>query len=141
MIYALSGTNQNRLSARVSIQRHQRRQFTLAQRHHIVTLVDRAVQEDGMYFIRAAENLQVSAHSVRRWRAALQVQDTTNPQRRDNATHNHRGPTGFLDDIQEELIAFVTDWRDRGMPVTRFAVSKKETIVKSWRKKGFSYFE
>ena len=78
-----------------------------------------------MHFIRAAENLQVSAHSVRRWRATLQVQDTTNPQRRDDATHNHRGPTGFLDDIQEELIAFVTDWRDRGMPVTRFALVRK----------------
>ena len=99
MIYALSGTSQNRLSARVSIQRHQRRQLTLAQRRHIVTLFDRAVQEDGMHFIRAAENHQVSARSVRRWRAALQVQDTTNPQRRDDATHNHRGPTGFLDDI------------------------------------------
>jgi hypothetical protein len=29
---------------------------------------------------------------------------------------------GFLDDIQEELIAFVTDLRDCGMPVTRFAL-------------------
>jgi hypothetical protein len=32
---------------------------------------------------------------------------------------------GFLDDIQEELIAFVNDWRDRGMPVTRFALVRK----------------
>ena len=126
MIYALSGTSQNRLLARVSIQRRQRRQFTLAQRRHIVTLVDRAVQEDGVSFIRAAENLQVSAQSVRRWRAALQVQDTTNRQGwRDDATQNHRGPAGFLDDIQEELISFVSEWRDRGMPVTRFALVRK----------------
>jgi len=27
-----------------------------------------------------------------------------------------------MDDIKEELIAFVTDWRDRGMPVSRFAL-------------------
>ena len=77
MIYNVSGTSQNRLLARVSIQRHQRRQYTLAKRHHIVTLVDRAVQEDGISFIRAAENHQVSVQSVRRWCAALQ--DTTNP--------------------------------------------------------------
>ena len=97
--------------------------FTLAQRHHIVTLVDRAVMEDGIALNHAANNLQVSAQSVCRWRAALQV--TTNPQGRDDGTLNHRGPAGFLDDIQEELIAFVTDWRDRGMPVTRFALVRK----------------
>ena len=57
MIYNIGGTSQNRLSARVSIQRRQRRQFTLAQRRHIVTLVDRAVQEDGVSFNRAADNL------------------------------------------------------------------------------------
>jgi transposase-like protein len=125
MIYNVGGTSQNRLLARVSIQRRQRRQFTLAQRRHIVTLVDRAVQEDGVSFIRAAENLQVSAQSVRRWRDSFQVQDTTNPQGRDDATQNHRGPARFLDDIQEELISFVSEWRDRGMPVTRFALVRK----------------
>ena len=123
MIYYVSGTSQNRLSARVSIQRRQRRQFTLAQRHHIVTLVDGAVQEDGVSFNCAADNLQVSAQSICRWRASLQ--DTTNPEGCDDATHNHRGPAGFLDDIQEELIAFVSEWSDRGMPVTRFALVRK----------------
>jgi len=96
--------------------------FTLAQRCHIVTLVDRAVMEDGIPLNRAVDNLQVSAQSVRRWCAALQ--DTTNPQGR-GIVRNHRGPVGYLDDIQEELIAFVTDWRDHGMPVTHFALVRK----------------
>ena len=53
---------------------------SLAQRRHSVTLVDRAVQEDGISLNRAAENLQVSG----RWHAALQdLQDITNPQGRD----------------------------------------------------------
>ena len=109
MIYALSGTSQSRLSARVSVER-QRRIYTLAQRRHIVTLVDRAVQEDGVSFNRAADNLQVSGHSVRRWRVALvALQDPTNPQVCNGAETHHRGPVGFLDDIQEELIAFVCD--------------------------------
>ena len=84
--------------------------FSLAQRRHIVTLVDRAMQEDGISLNRAAENLQVSVHSVSRWRAALQ--DTTNSPGCD-IVKNHRGPAGYLDDIQEELIDFVTNWRDR----------------------------
>jgi len=52
----------------------------LAQRRHIVTLVDRAMQEDGISLNRAAENRQVSG----RCHAALQdLQDITNPQGRD----------------------------------------------------------
>ena len=94
--------------------------FTLAQRGHIITLVDRAVMEDGITLNRAADNLLVSAKSVRRWRRAA-FQDTMNPQGHD-IVRNHRGPAGYLDDIQEELIAFVTDWRDCGMPVTHFAL-------------------
>ena len=111
MIYALSRTSQTRLSARVSVVERQHRILTLAQKLYIFTLVDRAVQEDGIPFVRAVDNLQVSAHSVRRWRVALQ--DPTNPQVRNGVESHHRGPAGFLDDIQEELIAFVTDWRDR----------------------------
>jgi hypothetical protein len=80
------------------------------------------MQEDGISLNRAAENLQVSVHSVSRWRAALQ--DTTNPPGCD-IVKNHTGPAGYLDDIQEQLIDFVTDWRDRGMPVTRFALVRK----------------
>jgi len=82
MIYTLSGTSQNHLSARVSIKRPHRCQYTLAQRRHIVTLVDRAMQEGGIPFIRAAENLQlqVSAHSVCRWCVALQDHESSSSQ-------------------------------------------------------------
>jgi len=52
------------------------------------------------------------------------AQDTTNPQGRD-LSKNHAGPMGFMDDIKEELIAFVTDWRYRGIPVTHFALVHK----------------
>jgi hypothetical protein len=90
---------------------------TLAQRRHIVTLVDRAMQY-GDSINHAVDNLQISTQSVRRWRAGLQ--DTTNPQGCD-LNKNHAGPAGFIDDIKEALIAFVTDWRDCGMPVSPFA--------------------
>ena len=56
MIYALSGMSQTRLSARVSVER-QRRMFTLAQRRPIVTRVDRAMQEGGISFNSAVDNL------------------------------------------------------------------------------------
>ena len=54
------------------------------------------MQEDGISFNRAADNLQVRAQSVHRWRAALQ--GTVNPQGRD-IIRNHRGLVGYLDDI------------------------------------------
>jgi len=55
----------------------------------------------------------------------LSLQDLTNPQVCNGAESHHRGPVEFLDCIQEELIAFVTDWRDRGMPVTCFELVHK----------------
>ena len=85
MIYNVSGTSQTRLLARVLVER-QHRMFTLAQRRHIVTLVDRAMQEDGVSFNHDVDNLQVSAQSVCMWRAALQ--DTTNLQGHD-IVRNH----------------------------------------------------
>jgi len=88
------------------------------------------VLEDSVSFNRAADNLQVTAQSVCRWCVALQdLQDNTNPQGNpqgcDIFVRHHRGLAGYLDDIQEELIAFVTDWRDCGMPVTWFALVHK----------------
>ncbi len=59
MIYALSGTSQNQLLARVSVERRHCRVFSLAQRCHIVTLVDRALQY-GVSINHAVDNLQVS---------------------------------------------------------------------------------
>ncbi len=87
------------------------------------------MQEDGISFNRAAGNLQVSGHSVRRWRAALQ--DTTNPSGPCALVKNHKGPAGYLDDIQEQLIDFVNDWRDRGMPVTCFYTCAQDWAVEA----------
>ena len=115
MIYAPSRTSQNRLTARVSTKRRQRNVFSLAQRHHIVILVDSST-------VAVLTVLRTIFRLVRRWCADLQ--DTTTPQGRD-LNKNHAGPAGFMDDVKEELIAFVTDWRDCGMHVTRFALVRK----------------
>ena len=45
-------------------------------------------------------------------------------------TQIHKGPEGFLDNVKEELIEFITEWRDRGLPVSRFSVLQKATQFK-----------
>jgi hypothetical protein len=43
---------------------------------------------------------------------------------------SHASPTSFLSDNSNDLIWFVMEWRDRGMPVTCFALIQKATQLK-----------
>jgi hypothetical protein len=93
--------------------------------------------------------LNISKASLDRWRKDLP--DNTTPQdllgldsistrtimrsitSSDSSTESkkhHDGPSGFLSDIAEELICYVMEWSDRGMPVTRFALAQKATQLK-----------
>ena len=110
MIYNVSGRSQNRLMARVSTERRQRRQFTLAQRRHLVTLVDRAMQDVGI-------NKPFKANMRKIYTEWLLEQDA------DAAI-----PSASRLNVSAWILESV-----KGI--------KKETIVNSWRKTGFSYFE
>ncbi len=43
---------------------------------------------------------------------------------------HHAGPTGFLDDVSKELICYVMEWYNRGMPVTCYVIVQKVTQLK-----------
>ena len=43
---------------------------------------------------------------------------------------DHQGPPSFLRDIEPQLLSFIYEWRDRGMPVSRFSVVQKVTQLK-----------
>jgi len=93
------------------------------------------VKKDGVSFARAADSLEVGPKSFHRWHMELkgcmdlQVQESLAVNR--DLYKNHRGPVGFLDDVKKkELIAFVSVWRDCGLPVTCLAVVRKIGQVK-----------
>jgi hypothetical protein len=131
MIYLKSGISQHCLEQRLNADNHRRRQFTLAQRLHLLSLYKKAMEE-GLSFTRAAESIDVGKSSLARWHQELVVRDptTTLASSRSKSIMNGPGPTSILADIKHDLTLFITEWRDRGMPVSCWTIVKKAGELK-----------
>jgi hypothetical protein len=131
MIYLKSGISQHCLKQRLNADNHCRRQITLVQRLHLLSLHKKAMEE-GLSFTCAAESIDVGKSSLLRWHQELVVRDptTTLASSRSEIVRNGPGPTSILADIKHDLILFITEWRDRGMPVSRWTVVKKAGELK-----------
>jgi hypothetical protein len=91
-------------------------QYSNAEKLKLVILIDKVMKKDGVKATQAADLVGVSPMSVPRWCKDLQVErQDTHP----SSISNHRGPGSFLDDISQDLVNFVAQWRGRGMPVSR----------------------
>ena len=108
-----------------------RRSYSLRQKALILSLVEEKMMDKKVSLARAAGEIRVPLSSIYRWRgnADLPALEDASGVVGDK-TRNHQGPDGFLDDVKEELMTFITEWRDRGLPVSRFAVLKKATECK-----------
>ena len=105
--------------------------YSFCKKNLILSLVDEKMREERLSLACAANELGVPVSSVFRWRADANLPDlSTDHSDVAEKTQNHPGPEGFLDDIKDELINFITEWRDRGLPVSRFAVLQKATQYK-----------
>jgi hypothetical protein len=86
------------------------------------------MKKDGVKPTEAAAAFGLSPRLVSRWRKVLQVE------REDkhfvSSSKNHRDPESFLDNIAQDLVSFVSLWRDCGMPVSRLAVISKAGQLK-----------
>jgi hypothetical protein len=103
---------------------------TFANKTQVLSLVMEAkMKEERISFICAAEDLQVPVRSIYCWCANLPLL-SQNSTAYVGKARNHSGHEGFLDDIKYELISFVMQWRDRGLPVSCFAVLQKVTQMK-----------
>jgi hypothetical protein len=105
-----------------------RTQYSNAERLRLVTLVDMVMTEDGVKPMEAAAAFGVSPGLVSRWCKVLQVE--CEDALFISVSKNHRGPENFLDDIAQDLVNFVSQWRDPGMPVSRLAVICKAGQLK-----------
>ena len=110
------------------------------------------MKAEGMTLNSICTDLNISKASLNRWRKDLPdtaLQDLSGLDTESivksgvfcsvssaDFNTNHSGPSGFLDDIADELIRHFMEWRDRGMPVTRFALDQKATQLKPSSPKG-----
>jgi hypothetical protein len=108
-----------------------RRSYSLREKALVLSLVEEKMKDEKISLARAASAVNVPVSSIYRWRADASLPDLSNASNAfGDKARNHQGPEGFLDDIKEELVTFVTEWRDRGLPVSRFAVLMKATQYK-----------
>ena len=75
----------------------------------------------------AATRLGVNPTSVKTWRKnAVALSDSSV----ENKLILHKGPSGIVSEVKEELIEFVEHWRLRGFPVTRMCLMRKVCKLK-----------
>ncbi len=121
MIFNKGGVSQARLQERLLSTSHRRR-YSLSNKLEILTTVASLTERGELSQNQAAAILKVSPSNVSKWqKEQIKMQDSP----KGNLMSIGKGRTGCLDDIEGELLLFVSEWRDRGMPVTRFAVTRK----------------
>ena len=130
MIYNKGGKSHARNARRVALVAPRRR-YSNREKALALCLVQEKMKDESISLARAACEINVPPSSIYRWRANANLPDlSTDSSDIAEKKQNHQGPEGFLDDIKDELISFITEWRDRGLPVSRFAVLQKATQYK-----------
>ena len=126
MIYNKGGKSNTRVAKKVA--RIPRRSYSFREKTLVLSLVEEKMKDEKLSFAQAAQAVNVPPGTLYRWRADDALPDLSDASCAfaDKAKH-HPGPEGFLEDIKEELVTFITEWRDRGLPVSRFAVLQKAT--------------
>jgi len=130
MIYNKGGKSHARNARRVALVAPRRR-YSNREKALALCLVQEKMKDESISLARAACEINVPPSSIYRWCANANFPDlSTDSSDIAEKKQNHQGPEGFLDDIKDELISFITEWRDRGLPVSRFAVLQKATQYK-----------
>ena len=71
---------------------------------------------------QAAAMLQVSPSQITRWRAkSSSLQQAARP----DSLQLHKGPAAFLAEVNEQMVAYVNEWRAKGMDVSRLSLIRK----------------
>ena len=97
-----------------------------------LSLVEEKMKNERISLPRAASEINVPLSSIYRWRADANLPDLSSDSSDiTERNKNHQGPDGYLDDIKDKLILFITEWRDRGFPVSRFSVVQKGNSVQA----------
>jgi hypothetical protein len=127
LIYNLSGTSHARDGLRIEQRSKQRCMYTASEKMKILRAVDTMMATENLPLNVAATRLGVNPTSVIYWRKNGVVLSDSSVE---NKLILHKGPTGIVSEVKEELIEFVEHWRLRGFPVTRMCLMRKVCKLK-----------
>ena len=114
MIYNKGGANHARMQRRIQADSVFRRRYFFVEKANLVAIVRTRMTEDRVSFSQAADSVGVPLSTLYKWQADLPLTPSTLQQ-------DHQGPPSFVHDIEPQLLSFIYEWRDRGMPVSRFS--------------------
>ena len=123
MIYNKGGANHARMQRRIQADSMFRCQYSFVEKANLVAIVRARMTEDRVSFSQAVDSVGVPLSTLYKWQADLPLTPSTLQQ-------DHQGPPSFIHDIEPQLLSFIYEWRDRGMPVSCISVIQKAIQLK-----------
>ena len=126
-VHNKSGFNHHHSLERATIRSTIRRHcYTFAKKMKVVEAAYNMQMEEHLSLTDSAKVLKVHPTMIYRW-AKKKNTDDANIQ---SLFQLHPGPTSILHDIEQDLVDFVEEWRQKGLPVNRYSLVKKVIQLK-----------
>jgi hypothetical protein len=125
-VYNKSGFNHRRSLERATCRSTIRHRYTFAEKMKVVEAASKMQLEEHFSLTDSATILKVHPTMIYRW-AKKNIDDGNIES---NKFQIHPGPTSILHDIERELVEFVDEWRQKGLPVNRYNLVKKVIQLK-----------
>jgi hypothetical protein len=123
MIYNKGGTGHACLQRRLDADSVFHCRYSFIKKANLVAIARTRMTEDRLSFSQAADLVGIPLSTLYKWQADLPLTPST-------LWQDHQGPPSFIHDIEPQLLSFIYDWRDRGMPVSPFSVVQKAIQLK-----------
>ena len=123
-VYNPGGIGHARLAERMDSALERRKLYPASEKLQILSSVDSLMKKENMTQNQASVAMQVIPSQVSRWRACADDLAASVESGRDKLKLN-QGPAGLLDDVEEDLVTFVDEWRMKGLPVSRLSLVRK----------------
>jgi DNA-binding transcriptional regulator YiaG len=122
ILYNLGGISHAHNALRVDHRSCKQKSYTSSKKTRTVQAVDRLVEEENLHQNVAAGRLGMDPCNIRRWH---QNKTALSGSSVENKLSLHKGPSSIIDDIKDDLIAFIVHWREKGFPLTRMGLVRK----------------
>ena len=105
-----------------------RTRYTNAEKLNILSVVQKLRMEDNLNLTQAAHVVQIAPPVICRW--AKKIEELRTDPTKAGKMALHRGPASLVDEIEQELLDFIEEWRQKGIDVNRFTLLRRAYELK-----------
>jgi len=127
LIYNQGGIGHAREAQHIQDRAFKRQRFSSGEKMKIVQAVNKMQEEENITLGVAAARLGVNCNNLVSWAKNKTVLSDSLV---DDRLSLHKGPMSILEDLKDELLEFITQWRDKGFPVSRMCLVRKICALK-----------